>query len=159
MNKGRRDERSIAAIIIPTMLAIIAVASMLLFQTQTVKLTQEQAYRSLTDSALEQTATLREILNGRFVVLEAFANSLANQKSAPDIEDITARMDAIVQTSDFTHMAVAGLDGVAYTNDGQRDDSSDRAYMSEALTGRRTAQKLTDSRLYQKCRIVLAVPL
>lgn len=153
------QKRMLISFIVPTILMLITIANMLVFQSYTVEQTRKQTYQSLADSAMEQTATLNEIIKGRFSVLEAFANALAEQQVTPTLEDLTARMRAIAEISDFENIAVAGLDGVAYTDDGITDDSSDRFYMTEALAGRRAIQKLTDSRLYQENRIVLAVPV
>ncbi len=159
MNAHSKRKYFFTTFVVPFILALIAVASTLLFQYRTASLTREQTYQSLSGSAMEQTATLREIFNGRFDMLDAFANSLANQESELDFQDIIARMNAITQVSDFEHLAMAGLDGIAYASDGQIENSSDRFYMTEALAGRQAVQKLTDSRLYQKNRIVLSVPL
>lgn len=159
MNAKPETRRIFTTFVVPIILALTAVVSMLLFQNCTVTLTRERAYQSLADSAQEQTIILREIFDGRFSVLATFANSLAKQPNRPTLENITARMSAIVEASDFENMAVAKTDGVAHTDDGQTDDSSDRFYMTEALAGRRAIQKLTDSRLYGKNRLVLSVPI
>lgn len=154
-----KNTQIFATFILSVLLALIAVGSMLLFQRRVTKLAEAQAYQTLTGSAKEQMATLNEIFSGRFSVLESFANSLANQKTELTLEDVTIRMNAITQVCDFDNLAVAGADGVAYTSDGLREDSSDRFYMTEALSGRRAIQNLTDSRLYQKNRMVLSVPV
>lgn len=152
-------KRLFSKFILPGILALTAVLSMMLFQYYTVKMVEEQVYQSLSESAQEQTTTLNEIINGRFFILEAFAGGMADQLTEPTLEDLTARMNAVAEATDFVHIAVAGTDGFVHTNDGQTDDSSDRFYMTEALAGHRAVQKLTDSRLYQKNRMVLAVPL
>lgn len=145
--------------VVPAILVLTAVTSMLFFQNRTASQAKQWAYRVLDASAQEQTATLKEIFEGRFAILETFANSLASQGGLLTLENITTRMNAIAESSDFEDLAIAGADGIAYTDDGQRDDSSDRFYMTEALAGRRAVQKLTDSRLYEKSRLIFSVPL
>lgn len=95
---------------------------MLLFQCKTVQLAESRTYQTLYSSAKEQAATLREVFDGRFTILDALAASLASQTNDFTQEDITARMNAIVAASDFENLAIAGRDGVAHTNDGQTDD-------------------------------------
>ncbi len=163
MNKRRKETRLLATFLIPGILTLAAVLNMLYFQVRTQEWTKQWAYRVLAASAQEQTATLGEIFNGRFGILETFASSVGaqwnQQRDVLTLDNIRTRMTAMVETSGFEHLAIAGTDGVAYANDGQTDDSSDRFYMTEALAGRRAIQALTDSRLYEKQRFVLAVPL
>jgi len=123
MNKSRKENHFFASLVIPGILALVAVLNMLYFQTKTQESTKQWAYRVLAASALEQTATLEEIFNGRFGILEAFASSIGAQMSregdSRTVDDIATRMTAIVEASSFEHLAIAGLDGVAYANDGQ----------------------------------------
>lgn len=159
MQKRVAGKQFFITFIVPTLLALAAVGSMLLFQKQVVRMAKNQAYEILFSSANEQTAVLNEIFYGRFSILEIFANSLSSRTKAPTAAELSAQMTAVVEASDFENLAVAGTDGVAHTNDGLTDDSADRFYMTEALQGRRAIEKLENSRLYEQSRLILSVPM
>ncbi len=131
----------------------------MIYQYKTSVWTEQWARRELQSSAQEQTATLDEIFNGRFTVLETFANSLASQAETPTKEDVTNRMKAIVEVSDFELLAITGLDGIIYTSEGKVDNSPKPLYMTEALAGRKSAQKIDEGQVFEKDWLVLAVPV
>ena len=142
--------------IIAVLLCMLCVG---IYYVQLQKETAQHVYSTLSDSAHEQTNTLKVKFDGQFEVLETFAGSLGQQQGI-DIDNVISRMNAIVDNSSFYRLSYINPDGTSYVNDGYVLDQSDRQFFIDVmLTAERSIQWIRDSRIGGGARVVLAVPI
>lgn len=139
---------------IAVFLFLSTVAAIIVFHNSTVKQIQDNTYRVLQNSAEEHTTTFRGVLEGKFLALETFANTITNDKS-----DTIAKMEKTLKIGRFHNIAYVEPNGDSFFHDGGKSNIADSQYFIKSMKGSRAVKYIKKNKLNPDSLLVLSVPI
>ncbi|MDO5111217.1 MAG: EAL domain-containing protein [Clostridia bacterium] len=156
--KGRNFKGLLSRLLIPLIL-IIGVLCAILIVHEKVEDTTLTRVKSILRTASENHAqVMSATLEGKYGVLESFADELAWVDNY-DIPELQKRMDAVKQAAGFDRIFVLDAYGKGLTNDGRVFTAAQREYFSKSMHGRRALDFVETSVFDNQSCFVLAVPI
>lgn len=119
----------------------------------------EYNLRAITKESNQQTCVaVSEKLKDQIAILQTFASLIAYQ------DDITSEasfkeLEPLLQTKLFTRVAVTDVNGISYTSDHFKHDSTDREYYVEGKKGNTYISNITTSLIDQSEVIIMSAPI
>ena len=143
---------------IPVILIVIAAVAMHVYQREIALKLQQHAYQNLRESANTQVIAFNVALEGKYEIVESFAN-LAVLGKEFDIEKIILYMEKLIRVSKFSSVGYADIEGNAYLHNGKTTKINDREYFRKAIKGERAIEWVKKDNLEGKARIIISVPI
>ena len=151
--------RHVRHLILLMLLFLVYLASCMIFFSFHERTTvSRQTLMSLRSNVEQQCAHFNAIIDIQFESLETLAEFASPQEDFRD-EETMALANAIVSSSDFSHILLIQSDGIGFANDGAITNVSRRNYFLRALTGARSVSDPLSSSVDSQTKVVLAVPI
>ncbi len=132
--------------------------SLLLFQINSTRRTQQQVFSTLQDVAQAQVKALRLCLSGHFETLRAYAGML--DPGEPGSTETQLRsMGKVVLSTDFSRLMHISSTGDLISSQGLRCNVRHQAYFSEAMAGRSSIIKSEGDAIDPIPHFVMAIPI
>lgn len=119
---------------------------------------KNQIFKLVTKSIDEKSINLDKGIQDTFKVLSALANNLSYEDLS-DFEKTAKSFDSIVKENGFKRIAIVNLQGLAYFNDGEVADISDREYFNNAINGKWYVSSMVFSKLDGKKSNTFSIPI
>lgn len=137
----------------------IVILGMIIFLGNTIKYDiQDQIFELVQKSIDEKSVNLNNGIQNIFKILNTVSNSVSN-KDLSNLEEIAKSFDSIVIENKFKRMAIANSEGIAYFNNGEVADISDREYFNSAINGNMYVSSMVYSKLDGKKSNTFSVPI
>ena len=142
--KNTRRSRWLRFLLVPLILIGGVFCALLFNYEQTARSAGEEAETVLLASAREQAGVVGAKIDSQFQLLEVLAASLAVSGDM-SASDLSARLQALADSSDFAYVCAADADGQSHFADGSVQDIAKRRYFQESMQGRRAIERLADA--------------
>ena len=119
---------------------------------------QGQIFELVQKSIDEKSVNLNNGIQNIFKILNTVSNSVSN-KDLSNLEEIAKTFDSVVIENNFKRMAIVNPKGIAYFNDGEVTDISDREYFNSAINGNMYVSSMVYSKLDGKKSNTFSVPI
>lgn len=155
-----KDKKGIRYILWPVLLVLATICSCIALNYNDAKQAQRQAYAILSDSAAEQIAIFRIVLNSSYETLETYAKSIAAQESFSfDSRATRAQLNQVEGASSLYHIRLIDPEGNGYTAQGDPFSAKGRNYFDESIRGENSIEVVEAGRFAEGRRFILSVPL
>ena len=156
--KERNYKSLLSRLLIPVIL-VIGVLCAILVVHEKVEATTLTRVKSILRTASENHAqVMSAALDGKYGVLESFADELA-WVDTYDVPELQKRMDAVKKAAGFDRVFMLDAYGKGLTNDGRVFTAAQRDYFSKSMHGRRALDFVEMSVFDSQSCFVLAVPI
>ena len=132
--------------------------AVMIFTSQSARLSEKTVFRSLLDSASAAGAAVRDRLSDQYAVLESCSHLFSNKKSI-DSDGTRRDMAAIAQTGHFDFLSIALPDGSAFSQTGERFDASSFYCFHKAMSGSSAVEKFPAESPDESGYFLLSVPV
>lgn len=137
---------------------IFIVMSLYKFETGLIKSIEEFTNEKLFEINKQNKERIKLKIKDTFDLMETMALFIGQ---SDDIfsDEIMENLSKQSKKNSFIRMAVTGVDGIGYTQDGEKLDISDREYFIKGMQGENSITQVLISRIDGKESIILAVPI
>lgn len=137
---------------------IFIVMSLYKFETGLIKSIEEFTNQKLFEINKQNKERIKLKIKDTFDLMETMALFIGQ---SDDIfsDEIMENLSKQSKKNSFIRMAVTGVDGIGYTQDGEKLDISDREYFIKGMQGENSITQVLISRIDGKESIILAVPI
>ena len=117
-----------------------------------------QIFELVQKSIDEKSVNLDKGIQDVFKILKTVSNSVSNQDLS-NLGELAKTYDSIVKENNFKRIAIVNTEGIAYFNDGEVADISDREYFNSAINGNMYVSSMVFSRVDGKKSNTFSVPI
>ena len=97
---------------VPSVIALAAFVSMLIFSVEVTHQTEENTFSMLMDSAKQQVMLFDVSIEGQVNMLSTLADSIAKPVGeGRDLREFIPRLEVMKYSSNFTNVGITGKDG------------------------------------------------
>lgn len=137
----------------------ISIFIMIIFLGNTIKNDiQIQIFELVQKSIDEKSVNLDKGIQDVFKTLKTVSNSVSSQDLS-NLGELAKTFDSIVKENNFKRIAIVNTEGIAYFNDGEVADISDREYFNSAINGNMYVSSMVFSRVDGKKSNTFSVPI
>lgn len=119
---------------IPTLIVLVACASIVLFSVSTVRVARNRNYMMLTESGRQQAEIFDLSLAEQYKTLTIFANSLLlDENILSDERELSQRLVLMKETMHVSHVGIAGADGEGFLSGGRKINVKNYNFYTRAM--------------------------
>ena len=161
VNLKKYAARDICRIIgVPSVIALAAFVSMLIFSVEVTHQTEENTFSMLMDSAKQQVMLFDVSIEGQVNMLSTLADSIAKPVGeGRDLREFIPRLEVMKYSSNFTNVGITGKDGEGYISSGHHIDIADRGYFQKSMLFQTVVEKVKLGKVIKTPIFIISVPI